>query len=172
MPRTKLTAQLAVCGLLAALFARMVQAEGAADLAGAPAPDFVLKTLSGANLRLSEYRGEIVMLSFWASWCGDCRAQLRGLADVHDRYRTAGVELLTVSLDGKRSQAEDTAAALDVQSPVLLDSDGAVGALYAVESMPTLVLIDRDGIVRDVFPGYRHGAEEQYLARVRDLLRE
>jgi peroxiredoxin len=172
MPRMKLTAQLVVCGLLVALFAQTAPAAEAADLAGAPAPDFVLKSLSGENLRLSEYRGEIVMLSFWASWCGDCRAQLRGLADVHDRYRTAGVELLTVSLDGARRQAEDTAAALDVRYPVLLDSDGTVGAQYAVESMPTLVLIDRDGIVRDVFTGYRHGAEEQYLERVRDLLRE
>ena len=71
----------------------------ATQLLGAEAPDFVLKSLSGKNLRLSEYRGDVVMLSFWATWCGDCRAQLDELGAMRDRYQDAGVELLAVSLD-------------------------------------------------------------------------
>jgi len=144
----------------------------ATQLAGGEAPDFVLKSISGENLRLSEYRGEVVMLSFWATWCGDCRAQLEELAQMHMRYEDAGVELLAVSLDQNAQQASETAAALGVNYPVLHDAGGEVGRLYEVDRMPMMVLIDRAGIVRDVFEGYRRGNEEQYLERVQALLRE
>ena len=75
-------------------------AMAAAQLAqGTAAPDFVLKSVAGQNLRLSEFRGEVVMLTFGATWCGDCRAQLDAPREMQTRYRDAGVELLAVSLD-------------------------------------------------------------------------
>lgn len=159
-------------GAFCLLAAAAAHGAAGAEPAGRQAPDFVLKSLSGANLRLSEYRGEVVMLSFWASWCGQCRAQLRGLADVYERYRDAGAELLAVSLDRTRREAKDTAVSLGVKYPVLFDAGGKVGALYGIDSMPALVLIDRDGVIRKVFAGYRRGEEQQYLQSVRDLLRE
>lgn len=139
---------------------------------GAQAPDFVLKSVAGNNIRLSEHRGEIVMLTFWASWCGDCRAQLEHVAELHSRYGDAGVALLAVSLDQDRRSAASSSERLVDGRAVLHDADGKVGRLYEIDSMPTLVLVDRDGIVRDVFAGYRRGDEEVYLARVRELLRE
>jgi peroxiredoxin len=142
----------------------------ATQLLGSEAPDFVLKSLSGKNLRLSEYRGEVVMLSFWATWCGDCRAQLTTLGEMHDRYQDAGVELLAVSLDQNARQASDVAA--QASYPVLHDAGGEVGRLYDVSKMPVMVLIDRGGVVREVFEGFRRGNEEQYLERVQALLRE
>ena len=142
----------------------------ATQLLGADAPDFVLKSLAGNNLRLSEYRGEVVMLSFWATWCGDCRAQLTELAAMRDRYRDAGVELLAVSLDQSTRQASATVA--NASYPVLLDAAGEVGRLYDVTNMPVMVLIDRGGVVREVFEGFRRGNEQQYLERVQALLRE
>jgi peroxiredoxin len=144
----------------------------ATRLTGAEAPDFVLKSTSGENLRLSEYRGEVVMLSFWATWCGDCRAQLEELSNMYSHYQDAGVELLAVSLDQDGRQAGEMAAALGVSYPVLHDAGGEVGRLYEVERMPYMVLIDRAGIVRDVFEGYRRGNEQGYLERVQALLRE
>jgi peroxiredoxin len=137
---------------------------------GSEAPDVVLKSQSGKNLRLSEYRGEVVMLSFWATWCGDCRAQLTTLGEMHDRYQDAGVELLAVSLDQNARQASDVAA--QASYPVLHDAGGDVGRLYDVSKMPVMVLIDRGGVVREVFEGFRRGNEEQYLERVQALLRE
>ena len=83
----------------------------ATQLRGSEAPDFVLKSIAGKNLRLSEYRGEVVMLSFWATWCGDCRAQLEQLGAMRDRYQDAGVELLAVSLDQSARQAGAVTAA-------------------------------------------------------------
>jgi peroxiredoxin len=126
--------------------------------------------VAGKNLRLSEYRGEVVMLSFWASWCGDCRAQLEELGTMRDRYQDAGVELLAVSLDQNARQASETTA--DASYPVLHDAGGEVGRLYDVTKMPVMVLIDRGGVVREVFEGFRRGNEEQYLERVQALLRE
>jgi peroxiredoxin len=139
-------------------------------LLGSEAPDFVLKSVAGKNLRLSEYRGEIVMLSFWATWCGDCRAQLEELGEMRDRYQDAGVELLAVSLDQNARQASEGSG--QASYPVLHDAAGEVGRMYDVTKMPVMVLIDRGGVVREVFEGFRRGNEEQYLERVQALLRE
>jgi len=158
--------------VIAALLAVATAVVAATRLAGAEAPDFVLKSLSGENLRLSEYRGEVVMLSFWASWCGDCRAQLEELGAMRARYEEAGVELLAVSLDQNRRQADELATGLGMSYPVLHDEGGEVGRLYDVSRMPVMVLIDRNGIIREVFEGFRRGNEQQYLERVQALLRE
>lgn len=159
------------CGAaLVALLAVAGSGSAATQLLGAEAPDFVLKSLAGKNLRLSEYRGEVVMLSFWATWCGDCRAQLAELGTMRDRYQDAGIELLAVSLDQYMRQAGETTAG--VRYPVLHDAGGEVSRLYDVTKMPVMVLIDRGGVVREVFEGFRRGNEEQYLERVQALLRE
>jgi peroxiredoxin len=142
----------------------------ATQLLGSEAPDFVLKSVSGKNLRLSEYRGEVVMLSFWATWCGDCRAQLEELGAMRDRYQDAGIELLAVSLDQNARQAGEVTAGASF--PVLHDPAGDVGRLYDVQKMPVMVLIDRGGVVREVFEGFRRGNGEQYLEHVQALLRE
>lgn len=155
---------------LVALLAAASTVSAATQLRGSEAPDFVLKSLSGKNLRLSEYRGEVVMLTFWAAWCGDCRAQLEELGAMRDRYQDAGVELLAVSLDQNAKQAGEASA--DVTFPVLHDAGGEVGRLYDVSKMPVMVLIDRGGVVREVFEGFRRGNEEQYLEHVQALLRE
>jgi peroxiredoxin len=155
---------------LAALLTVAGSVSAATQLLGVEAPDFVLKSVSGKNLRLSEYRGEVVMLSFWATWCGDCRAQLDELGAMRDRYQDVGVELLAVSLDQSARQAGEVTA--EARYPVLHDAGGEVGRLYDVTKMPVMVLIDRGGVVREVFEGFRRGNEEQYLERVQALLRE
>jgi len=157
---------------LAALLVAATAVPAATGLKGSAAPDFVLKSLAGQNLRLSEYRGQIVMLTFWATWCGDCRAQLEQLGEMHERYQEAGVELLAVSLDQNRRQAEGMVARLGATYPVLSDSAGDVGKLYSVSRMPVMVLIDRGGVVREVFEGFHRGNEQKYLEQVQALLRE
>ena len=144
----------------------------ATALSGAPAPDFVLKSLSGENFRLSEYRGQVVMVSFWATWCGDCRTQLTELNDWYDTYQGAGLQLLAVSLDSNWDDFSDTAVTLGLTYPVLYDANREVSKLYDVSSMPVAVLIDRDGVVREVIEGYRRTREQEFLDRVRELLRE
>jgi peroxiredoxin len=156
----------------AALSIGVLSVPARADLAGSEAPDFVLRSASGQNHRLSEYRGRVVLLSFWASWCGECRSQLESLTALHDRYQGWGLEFLTVSLDRDLKQVGDAATSLGVRFPALHDAAGAVGERYAVDRMPYLLLIDQNGIVREEFTGYRKGEEASYVERARALLGE
>jgi peroxiredoxin len=161
----------AAAGLVAwAAFAGLAAA--AAKLTGSAAPDFVLRSVDGQNLRLSEFRGEVVMLAFGATWCGDCREQLEQLGTMHAHYEDAGVELLAVSLDQNQKPAGELAASLSSSYPVLFDAGGEVGRLYDVSKVPVMVLIDRAGVVRNVFEGHKRGSEQQYLESVQALLRE
>ncbi len=168
-----LTRQLAIvmCAWLATV-AGTDSASAATGLVGAEAPDFVLKSVDGENLRLSEYRGDIVLVSFWVTWCGDCRAQLTELNDWHGTYEAAGLRLLAVALDRELSDVRNTATLLGLEFPVTHDAGLEVRQRYSVNEMPTAVLIDRDGVVREVFEGFRRAHGQAMLDRVRDLLRE
>ena len=154
--------------VLAALAATGLEA--ASSVTGAEAPDFVLKSVAGSNVRLSEHRSDVVMLAFTASWCSECRARDAHLAELYRRYREAGLVLLVVSLDRDRRDAESIASRLDADFPVLIDPRGETGRLYSVDKLPTLVLIDRAGFVREVLVGDTRGGGPD--AQVRTLLRE
>lgn len=136
------------------------------------APDFTLRTLDGRNLRLQEQRGRVVLVNFWATWCGPCRVEMPHLNRLHDKYRAAGLVLLGVNVDEDPRAAAGVAAKLGVQFPVLLDTDKAVSRLYDLNSMPSTVLIDRDGKVRYLHRGYRDGYENTYEQQIRELLKQ
>ena len=142
------------------------------DAASESAPDFALKSTAGPNLRLSEYRGEVVMLAFWASWCGECRSQLQSFNELHTRYNDIGFKLLSINLDPAMARARDTAASLGLVFPVLHDGQGRVGELYEVDDLPLVVFIDREGRVRESIEGHSRLTENYYADRVRALLRE
>ncbi len=138
----------------------------------AAAPDFTLKSLAGANLRLNEQRGSVVLVNFWATWCGPCKQEMPHLNRLYDKYRSAGFVLLGVNVDEDPAQAAGVARRLDLHFPVLFDADKTVSRLYDLQSMPATVLIDRDGRVRYLHRGYREGLEEAYDKQIRELVRE
>ncbi len=142
------------------------------SLEGRAAPDFVLKSSSGENLRLSEHRGEVVMINFWATWCGPCRQEMPLLDDLYNRYERVGFSLLGVNIDDDSRRAMQMIEELGVNFPVLFDERKEVSKLYEVEAMPVTVLVDREGNVRHVHHGYKPGYEENYLTEIRSLLRE
>jgi peroxiredoxin len=148
---------------------RRCEPHGAAD---APAPDFTLKTLAGPALRLAEQRGQVVLVNFWASWCGPARWRCRTSTRLHDKYRGAGVVLLGVNVDDDPKRPWPTEAHKGIRFPVLLDTDKTVVRRYKLGSMPTTVLIDRDGRVRHVHQGYRTGYDTTYDAQIRALVKE
>jgi peroxiredoxin len=139
---------------------------------GQPAPDFALKSSTGENLRLSEYRGDVVMINFWATWCGPCRQEMPLLDELYARYQRVGFNLLGVNIDDDSRRAMQMIDELGVSFPILFDARKEVSELYAVEAMPVTVLVDREGTVRYVHHGYKPGYENAYLDQIRSLLRE
>jgi peroxiredoxin len=158
--------------LALAAFALAFAPASAAVTASAPAPDFTLSTLGGPNLRLQEQRGQVVMINFWASWCGPCRVEMPHLARLYEKYRSAGFTVLAVNIDEDPHKAANLARQLGMRFPVLLDTEKKVSRLYDLSTMPSTVLVDRDGRVRYVHRGYRDGYEETYDKQIRELLRE
>jgi peroxiredoxin len=146
-------------------------AQAAATLQ-ATAPDFTLRSSEGGNLRLQEQRGQVVMVNFWASWCGPCKQEMPHLSRLYDKYRSAGFVLWGVNIDEDPNAANSTMARLGLKFPVLLDSDKAVSKNYDLGSMPATVLIDRDGRVRYLYKGYRDGMEAEYERQIRALVKE
>jgi len=136
------------------------------------APDFTLKSVAGENLKLSEYRGEVVLINFWASWCGPCRQEMPVLSELHDKYKALGFTVLGVNVEEDSSKARKLLQELPVSFPVLLDNQSIVSKQYDVIAMPSTVLVDRDGNMRYLHKGYKPGLEDVYLQQVRDLLRE
>jgi len=159
--------------IIAALFCIFAATSLASSgLEGQDAPDFALKSSTGENLRLSEYRGDVVMINFWATWCGPCRQEMPLLDELYSRYQRVGFDLLGVNIDDDSDRAMQMVRELGVSFPVLFDSRKEVSKLYEVEAMPVTVLVDREGRVRHVHHGYKPGYEEKYLDQIRSLLRE
>ena len=158
--------------LLPTLLIAVAAGAGAALSPQAPAPDFTLKGIDGRNLRLAEQRGQVVLVNFWATWCGPCKQEMPHLNRLYDRYRSAGFVLLGVNVDEDFKQAQAAAGKLGLHFPVLFDGDKTVSRLYDLQSMPATVLIDRDGRVRYLHRGYRDGLEAAYEQQIRELVKE
>lgn len=158
-----------VSALLACLF--LSATVNAADVSG-EAPDFTLKSSKGANIKLSELRGQVVMVNFWASWCGPCRQEMPLLDDLYKKYKDYGFELLGINVDENRDAAEKLLKQLPVSFSVLFDPASSVVELYDVDAMPSTVLIDRDGNMRFLHRGYKPGYEKEYDAQVKELVLE
>jgi peroxiredoxin len=159
-------------GLVAAALAVVVPLSGAAVAPAALAPDFTLRSVDGPNLRLNEQRGRVVLVNFWATWCGPCRQEMPHLNRLYDKYRASGFVLLGVNVDDDSRNAIALASKLGVKFPVLLDSDKKVSQLYDMSAMPATVLIDKDGRVRFLHRGYQTGVEDTYDKQIREMLKE
>jgi len=152
--------------------ATAVAADRGYDLIAHAAPDFTLRAFAGGNVRLSEHRGEVVVLSFWSSGCGTCRRQLDALNLSLATYRSAGLEIYGVSVDDSPEHALGYARATAVAFPMLLDPDKAVGKAYRVDNLPMTVLIDRSGTIRNVLRDFSPKTDGLYLEQLRVLLNE
>lgn len=136
------------------------------------APDFTLKSNDGSNIRLSELRGEVVLINFWATWCGPCRQEMPLLDDLHERYRDMGFTVLGVNVENSPEKAKAMLADNPVSFPVLFDTNSEVSKLYDIDAMPTTVLVDRDGNIRHLHKGFKPGYEDAYAMQVKGLFRQ
>ncbi|MEI6458413.1 MAG: TlpA disulfide reductase family protein [Pseudomonadota bacterium] len=163
-----------IASALLALLSTGVQAKPRHPLIGRAAPEVLQHLAPGrpGNFRLSDHRGEVVLLGFWTSWCGSCGDYLEMLQGLDQTYAPAGLVVLGVSLD------EDRQAALDFVHPYAAklrtsnDDPVAVGRLYAVEDVPLTILIDRDGVVRFAHAVNDHINQAAIRRELRTLLDE
>ena len=166
LPRRRPAARLALCAALAALSLPIRAVDGPM------APDFALRSLAGANHRLSEHRGEVVALVFWASWCGDCRRELVRFERLRQTYSTVGFVVLGISLDKQAAEAAVHADSAGIRYPVLLDAGKEVSKAYQADRLPLILLIDRQGVVRARHDALDEREERGLLVSLRDLIDE
>jgi len=141
-------------------------------LQGEMAPDFALRSWQGPNIRLSEYRGDVVALSFFGSRCGQCGTQIATLSRLLDVYESAGLAALAVNVDDDQEKAREYISAHRTAVPMLMDPEKSVARSYRVDNLPMLLIIDRSGRIRHVYRDYRNGHDAQYLDQIKALLDE
>ncbi|GAB1269628.1 TlpA disulfide reductase family protein [Aurantivibrio infirmus] len=149
----------------------ITSANAATKLEGV-APDFTLPSNKNENIRLAEQRGEVIMINFWASWCGPCRQEMPILDELYSKYSRAGFKILGVNVDANVDDANKALKKIPVTFPVLFDTENKISELYDVSAMPTTIMIDRDGKMRYLHKGYKPGYEEDYRKQIQELIRE
>lgn len=140
---------------------------------GAPATDFTLRDVEGRSVRLSDYRGQVVMLDFWATWCQPCEAEIPHLQELYAKYKAQGFVVLAVSMDGPETIANvgPFVRRYNLEFPVLLDEETRVTGIYNPKrSAPLSVLVDRNGRLAQTRAGYNAGDEKLIEAEVQRLL--
>lgn len=149
----------------------VVASATAGELSG-PAPNFSLKSRTGETVTLADLKGEVVMINFWATWCGPCRKEMPHLEALHQRYKDLGFTLLGVNVEDNQKGALQFLEETPVSFDVLFDPANKVSALYDVVAMPSTVMVDREGNMRYIHQGYQPGYENEYQTQIRALLRE
>jgi len=137
-------------------------------LVGQPAPNFTLNLLDGKKFRLSDYEGKIVVLDFWATWCGPCIQVMPVLERIVAAHKKDNVILVAVNLQETPSRIKSTLERLQLNPLVALDIDGVVAAKYAAVAIPQTVIVGRDGSVARLFVG----GGPQYADQIQDALNE
>ncbi|MDP2675194.1 MAG: redoxin domain-containing protein [Dehalococcoidia bacterium] len=120
---------------------------------GSLAPDFLLATLDGGDLRLSDLRGKGVIVNFWATWCAPCRKEMPQFVAAYDRYKGEGLEVVAVNVQESPSIIRPFAADFGMKFPVVLDKRSSVSDSYRLSGLPMTYFIDREGVIRSVFQG-------------------
>jgi len=136
------------------------------------APDFALQSRDGGTVSLAQLRGQVVMINFWATWCGPCREEMPHLEALHQRYAALGFTLLGVNVEENSEDAKEWLEETPVSFSILFDPENYVSELYDVVAMPSTVLVDRQGNLRFSHHGYQPGYENEYQTQIRALILE
>ena len=137
---------------------------------GKPAPDFSLADANGAPIRLSAYRGKVVLLDFWATWCGGCKTEIPWYIEFQDKYRDAGLAAIGVSMDADGwKSVKPFLADHKLNYPVVIGNDD-LGEQFGVINMPLTLLIDRNGKIAESHAGVVD--KDNFESKIRSLLHE
>ena len=136
------------------------------------APDFTLRTLDGREILLSKLRGKVVVLDFWATWCGPCKESIPTLVQIYRTYHQKDLEIIGMNVDrGDVSSVLRFVKLMDIPYPVIITPD-EVQRKYGVTGLPTIILLDKQGRVRDKFLGFSSKIGQRITARVSEFISE
>jgi thiol-disulfide isomerase/thioredoxin len=158
-------------GPLVATIALLAVPAISADATG-PAAEFNLQSRVGEAVSLSSLKGQVVLINFWATWCGPCRKEMPLLEQIQKKYAPLGFTMLGVNVEEDTRLMEAFLKDVPVTFPILLDPANGVSKLYNVSAMPSTVIVDRKGNVRFIHQGYQTGDESKYQDMIRQLIRE
>jgi thiol-disulfide isomerase/thioredoxin len=136
---------------------------------GSPAPDFQLPDLSGNKVSLGQFKGKVVILDFWATWCGPCRMSMPMLEKIQQQYGDR-LALIAVNLEETPDVVRRYMQRQQMRSRVVLDEEGTTARAYRAESIPMQVLLDKDGVVRHIQIGFSPAVESRLKAQIDKLL--
>lgn len=140
---------------------------GSGAVVGAVAPDFSLQSVDGVEASLSDYRGEVVLLNFWATWCAPCRLEMPAFQQRYRELAPEGLQVLAVNFDESEEEVRAFQQELDLSFPLLLDPGGMVQRIYRVLGYPTTYLVDRDGVIQAIHVGIMSEAQlDGYLLQM------
>lgn len=138
-------------------------------LVGQPAPEFDLPRLDGTPFRIADYRGKVLILDFWATWCGPCIQSMPRIHQLSRQYHDVGVEAVFVNLEEPEDRIRTLLERLEIMPTVALDSDGAFSRQYAVQAIPQTVVIDREGNIAKVLVGAGEESENELTRFLNEL---
>ncbi|MCS6909216.1 MAG: redoxin domain-containing protein [Anaerolineales bacterium] len=137
-----------------------------APVVGAPAPDFVLTDLEGRQVRLSDFKGQVVLLNFWATWCSPCQAEMPAIEDRYATFKSQGLVVLGINQDEDTKTVQAFVERLGLTFTILLDPGAVVGELYRARGLPTTFIVDRDGKIIVQKVGFMSDRQlDQYLSQ-------
>jgi len=136
----------------------------------AEAIDFTLKDLNGKPVRLSDFRGKIVLLNFWATWCPDCRIEMPSMQKLHSRFKDTDFVLVSISIKESASEVQKFFKKHKLTFIGLLDSDGEVGSQMGIRAIPTTFILDRNGKIAGTIMGSREWDSKASIALFEHLI--
>ncbi|MBI5404497.1 MAG: TlpA family protein disulfide reductase [Ignavibacteriae bacterium] len=141
---------------------------------GKPAPEFSGKTAGGETVSLSDFKGKVLVVDFWASWCRPCKEGFPFLIELYDQYSDKDFSVLGINLDEdvKNMTAFIKKLGKEVKFKNISDPDSKIGNLYKVEGIPTTLIIDKNGVVKFITVGYDPGEKEKFKSEIEALLKE
>ena len=140
-------------------------------LGGETAPDFTLKDINGQSFTLSEQKGKVVFLDFWATWCPPCQMSVPELIKLHEDYKDKDVVIASISVDENPRKVVEFVAAKGIKHRQLLVDDSQVDRMYGVRGIPTFVVIDKNGKIQNLWTGFTPSMADEWRSWLDRLLK-
>ena len=139
---------------------------------GDASPEISFASAGSSETKLSQLKGKVIYLDFWASWCGPCRESLPWLGELQKRYGPRGLQVVSVNVDLERTDAERLMSSTGVTFPVAFDPDGKLPEKYQLSCMPSSFLIGRDLKLVKIHHGFHTGEKQEREAEIESLLKQ